>query len=465
MSLLKTNMKNVDIFPNLKLNLEGNNSKEKVPFITISNSKSNSSKNQNSSNNNKYSLTDNNPNSNSKNNLNNSSSNFERKRIFRKKNRQESSNNNSYSENSLIKPIFDTSFLNQLKKNTSDLSFHEDNKEVNTETKVYGHAENETPKKKYKKYKKILSDKKSINKAGKLVNFQGKNLMEYFEVMTVDVDNEEKKKNRVSSVENIPNNTIKLKKNIIIINKSWNKKEMNMKSGPKKIINKYIKSHSINKNEIKKIDVKKEKSVDNNLKITSVKKSLNNFDLKNLLNKYINKSKNNDINNGFANFQKKPNINNYIKGVNLINKEKKVNFEKIKTTPKSDSHKRNSSSSYLKNIESIIKSKLFHDYKPKYKDELNLIINSNKKIINAHNEQNQIKSNNIFDKILFHKPYIKIKPIKKETIANKNKINNKKINNYNESNSYFSKFKEDKEFSSQEKYHINKGFNYINKKK
>ena len=41
-------MKKEDIFQNLNLSLEGDNRQEKVPFITISNSKSNSSKNQNS---------------------------------------------------------------------------------------------------------------------------------------------------------------------------------------------------------------------------------------------------------------------------------------------------------------------------------------------------------------------------------------------------------------------------------
>ena len=75
-------MKKEDIFQNLNLSLEGDNRQEKVPFITISNSKSNSSKNQNSktSSNNKHYLTDNNSGSNSKNTLNNSSLNLEKKK-------------------------------------------------------------------------------------------------------------------------------------------------------------------------------------------------------------------------------------------------------------------------------------------------------------------------------------------------------------------------------------------------
>ena len=254
-------MKKEDIFQNLNLSLEGDNRQEKVPFITISNSKSNSSKNQNSktSSNNKHSLTENNSGSNSKNTLNNSSLNLEKRGIFRKKDKQlKSSLNNSYAENSLVKPVFDTSFYNHLNKSSQNISISEDKKEVKTESKLDRNAENETPKKKNNKYKVILSNNKTKNKAGKMVNFQGKNLMDYFKFMIVDVDNEEKNKNRVSSVENIPNKNIQLKKNVITINKSWNKKDMKL-NRPIKIVKNYKKSHSINKNQIKKIDIKKDK--------------------------------------------------------------------------------------------------------------------------------------------------------------------------------------------------------------
>ena len=453
-------MNKEDIFQNLKLNLEGDNKQESVPFITISNSKSNSSKNQNSKNssNNKYSLTDNNSGSNSKNNLNNSSFNFEKRRIFRKKNNQlESSHNNSYVESSLIKPIFDTYFYNHLDKNSQDVSISEDKKEVNTESKVQGNAENETPKKKHGKNKAILSSNKTRNKAGKIVNFQGKNLMNYFKFMIVDADNDEKK-NRVSSVENIPNKTIQLKKNIIIINKSWNKEDMKLKICPVKLVNKYNKSYSINKNQNKKIDIKKEKRSGSNIKISSSKRAQNNFGFENLLNKYINRTKN-VVN---VNFPINKINNNYLKDINIINIEKKVNDEKIKNTSKSDSYKRRLSASFLKKREDVNRNKLFHDYLPKQNEEINtnLIINPNpnKNI----NEPNKVKPNSIFDKILFNKGYIKIKPIKKE-VENKNN-NYKKINNYNDSNSYFLKFKDNKELSKQNKIHKNKGFNYINKK-
>ena len=447
----------------MKLNFEGDKGQEKVPFITISNSKSNSSKNQNSkaSSNNKYSLTSNNSGSNSKNNLSNYSFNFEKRRIFlKKKNKQlKSSHNNSYAESSLIKPVFDTSFYNRLDKSSQNISLSEDKKEVKTESKLDKNAENETPKKKLNKFKAILSNNKTKSKAGKLVNFQGKNLMNYFKFMTVDVDNEEKNKNRVSSAENIPIKNIKLKKNVIIINKSWNKKDMKLEVRPNKIANKFNKSHSISKNQIKKIGIKKDKRSGSNIKISS-----SNFDFEKLLNKYVNRPKNV----GIINF---PiiNINNYMKGINIINIEKKANFVKIKKKPKSDSYKRRLSASlFLKKRENVNKNNLFSDYKPKQNGEININpnINQNKNI----NEQNQNKSNSIFDKILFNKGFFKIKTMKKEVeIKNKNNNNNnniniKKINNYNDTNSYFLKLKDNKELLKQYKHRVNKAFNYKNEK-
>ena len=151
-------MREEDNLRNFKLNLEGDNRQENVPFITISNSKSNSSKNQNSktSSNNKYSLTDNNSGSNSKNNLNNSSLNFEKRRIFLKKNKQlKSSHNSSYAESSLVKPVFDTSFYNHLDKNSQNIPLSEDKKEIKTESKLDRNEGNETPKKKQKKLRKF----------------------------------------------------------------------------------------------------------------------------------------------------------------------------------------------------------------------------------------------------------------------------------------------------------------------
>ena len=255
----------------------------------------------------------------------------------------------------------------------------------------------------------------------------------------------EKKKNRVSSVKNIPNKTIQLKKNIIIINKSWNKEDMKLKVGSVKLVNKYNESHSINKNQNKKIDIKKENRSGRNIKISSSKRAQNKFGFENLLNKYINRTKNSDI----ANFPINKINSNYLKDINIINIEKKVNDEKIKNIPKSDSYKRRLSASFLKKRDKINKNNLFRDYLPKQNEEISInpIINPNpnKNI----NEPNKVKSNSIFDKILFNKGHSKIKPIKKED---------------NDPNSYFLKFKDYKELSKQDKLHKNKGCNFINKK-
>ena len=221
-----------------------------------------------------------------------------------------------------------------------------------------------------------------------------------------------------------------------------------------KIANKFNKSHSISKNQINKIGIKKEKRSGSNIKISS-----SNFDFEKLLNKYINKPKNVGIINFPIN-----NINNYMKGINIINIEKKANFVKIKKKPNSDSYKRRLSASlFLKKRGNINKNNLFSDYKPKQNEEININsnINPNKNI----NEQNQNKSNSIFDKILFNKDFFKIKTMKKEVEnKNNNNINIKKINNYNDTNSYFLKLKGNKELLKQYKHRINKAFNYINEK-
>jgi hypothetical protein len=52
-------------------------------------------------------------------------------------------------------------------------------------------------------------------------------------------------------------------------------------------------------------------------------------------------------------------------------------------------------------------------------------------------------------------------PVKNE-VENKN-IDIKKINNYNDNNSYFLKFKDNKELLKPDKHRVNKAFNYIKK--
>ena len=315
-------------------------------------------------------------------------------------------------------------------------------------------------------------------------NIHGKNLMDYFKYMNADVTSEDKNSNRVSSVENISNNTIKLNKKAINTNKSWNKN--NKKIKPVKIINKYKKSCSKNKSKIqKKLNINisefsktQKKKSNSNLKISSVKniRNHNNY-FDNLLNKYIhfkNKNNKNEKNIGFKNFQKNCINNNiiYFSGTNNINTEKKNNFEKIKITPKTDSYKRKlSSSSYLKIRESASKN-LFHDYKPKQNEEININQNihfDKKRLsVKAIKDKNQVASYNLFYKIINTKNiFFKIKPNKKEVIENKNSINIKKINNHNEPNSIFFKFKDKKDILKQNdknnNHQINKGFSFINR--
>lgn len=480
---------------NINLNFGNNNSGE-VPFITISNSKSNSSKNQNSktsSNKYKSSLTNNNnSSSNSKNNRLNSSLNIIRKKLSRNNNNnneeQKSSEIIAFTDNSLIKPYFDTSF-NNLNKYSSNISLQEDEKEIDAEIKnetkteiKEKNQEIETPKKKcdnhdmfFTKYKKI---KKSVPTNNN--NIHGKNLMDYFKYMNTNVISDDKNSNRVSSVENISNNTIKLNKKVINTNKSWNKNNKNKK--PVKIKSKYKKSCSKNKTKIQKFNINiydfsrtQKKKSKSNLKFSSVKniRNHNNY-FDNLLNKYFHfKNKNNK--NAFTNFQKHSTNNNnicYLSGINNINIEKKINFEKIKITPKTDSYKRKlSASSYLKIRESASKN-LFHDYKPKQNEEININqnIHFDKKRLSVKvvKEKKQVASSNLFFKIINNRnSFFKIKPNKKEVIENKNNINIKKINTHNESNSIFFKFKDKKEImkpnDKNNNHQINKGFNFINR--
>ena len=141
--------------PNININLKNNNPGEEVPFITISNSKSNSSKNQNSktsSNNHKISLTqNNNSSSNSKKKRQNSSFNIIRKKLslINKKNNQDkrSSEVFTFTDNSLLN-IYDTS-PNENTNKISNLSLSEDQKEIQTEIKkTEKKPDIETPKKK-----------------------------------------------------------------------------------------------------------------------------------------------------------------------------------------------------------------------------------------------------------------------------------------------------------------------------
>ena len=444
---------------NLNLNFSENNSGE-VPFITISNSKSNSSKNQNSktSSNNRISFThNNNSSSNSRKNLQNSS--LIKKTIFLNYHQnQNSSKNLTFTDNSLNNKFCDTSLD---LKNHSNISLSEDKKEIETQVKACIDPELATPKKRSDNNAANLINYKYKNKAiQKVDNINGKNLMVYFQYMYVDLVTEEKKKNRNPSVDNISNNTFKLKnKKLNNINKSWNKKNytlLYLKKQPIKIINK-DKSNSKKKKCQKEI---KKKRATSNLKLSSLKNfknliKLNSFDFENILNKYYNPPKKININNKnmpFMKFQNKNSNNNknYIINFNNANIEKKM-----KITPKSDSYKRKLSFSYLKIREGAQKN-LFHDNKPKKNEEINInqnIYSIPKRLSARVINKKKIYSSNLFDKNINNKNiFIKINPINKDSIKNKNRININKTNNYND----FFKFI-DKE-NNKNVHYQNKGF-------
>jgi hypothetical protein len=455
-----------------------NSSKEDVPFISISNSKSNSSKNQNSKSSSNIipisMLQNYNSNSNSKKNSKNSSSNKMGKNISISE--EEKSGIFTYIEKSFIQ----SSSFNQENKNIS-----EDRKEVKTDK----NHENETPKKYYDKtavLKEKLKDKKKA--IMKMDNIPGKNLMEYFGKMFVNVGTEDKTKKRVSSVENISYDNFRLKKNFLDINKSWNKNAypiFNSHKKPIKIKNKYRKENQ-NVKDINKFNILIKKKSTSCVSKSAIKNFENifkknniNIDFENLLNKYMPnfpKKLNKKKEFKYQNISNNKN-NNFIH--NKLNTEKKINLENNKKTPKTDSYKRKLSSSYLK-IKEISLKNLFHDYKPK-QNEINKvgknvrpdpnkkrlsakIIPRTKPVISSMLKGQKNKQQNIFDKIMNKNNFIKINPIKKEQKDNKN--NNKKINNYNEINSYFLKYREKHELQKpNEKGNQpnNKGINYKSK--
>ena len=456
-------------------------SREKVPYISISNSKSNSSKNQNSKNSKSSSnifpismLQNNNSNSNSKKNSKNSSLNKSGKNISISE--EEKPGIFTFTEKSFIQ----SSSFNQENKNIS-----EDRKEVKTDK----NHENETPKKYYDKtavLKEKLKDKKKA--VMKMDNIPGKNLMEYFGKMFVNVRTEDKTQKRVSSIQNISYDNFRLKKNFLDINKSWNKNAypiFNSHKKPIKIKNKYRKENK-NVKDINRLNILSKKKSTSCVSKSAIKNFENifkenniNIDFENLLNKYMPnypKKLNKKKEFKYQNISNNKN-NNFIH--NKLNTEKKINLENNKKTPKTDSYKRKLSSSYLK-IKEISLKNLFHDYKPK-QNEINKVgknafPDSNKKrlsakiiprtkpVISSMLKGQKNKQQNIFDKIMNKNNFIKINPIKKEQKDIKN--NNNKINNYNEINSYFLKYREKHELQKlNEKGNQpnNKGINYKSK--
>ena len=468
-------------------NINSNN-KNLIDDLLI-NISSNSSKNhssKNSSNNYKMSLTqNNNSSSNSKNNDQNFSLfNIIKQKLSNNNNNEEKSSELLYSlgDNSSNKFGYDISFKNNSNKYSSkSLSLSEDKKEKSSKIKMI--KSNITPEKKPDYNAEFFKKSKNKNRAVlETKNINGKNLMDEFKDISVNVTTEENNKNRLSFAENISDKTLTLKNNFINKNKSENTNKINDIKLPE---NQIKNDNIIFQNNISKMNNKKEKQIipkDNNLasfsgknakrSTSNLKKSSlqnfqnffnkNNIDFENLINKYMPKKINNNNNHiGFMNYQKifgKKNNNN---NINKINTEKKVNSIKTKNTPKSDSYKRKLSSSYVKIRESVLKN-LFHDNKPKPNEDINIntLPLPNKLSAKVMKENKQIITSNIFNKGKNNKnKFIKAKSIKKESIDNKNNI--KKINIDN--NSYFFKLKDKKEMTKQYDKPINKGFNYKNK--
>ena len=456
------------------------NSREETPYISISNSKSNSSKNHNSKNSKSSSninpismVLNNNSSSNSKKYSKNSSSNKGGKNI--------SLNEEEEKEKSVIFTFTENSFIQSSSFNQENKDLSEDKKEVKTDKNL----ENATPKKNYDKaavLKEKLKDKKKA--IMRMDNIPGKNLMEYFDKMSVNIALKDKTKKRASSIENISSDNFRLKKNFLDINKSWNKNIypiFNSQKKPIKIKNKYSKENK-NVKDFNRFNILEKKKSTSCMSKTAIKNFENifkknniNIDFENLLNKYMPNfpkkvNKKNELN-----FQNKSNNKNNNLIHNKLNTEKKINLENNKKTPKTDSYKRKLSSSYVK-IKEISLKNLFHDYNPK-QNEMNKVgknssSGSNKKRLSAKNIQRtkpvispmtkgqKNKQQNLFDKIMNKNNFMKINPFKNE------QKDNKKINNYNEVNSYFLKYREKHELQRQNEkgnQPNNKGINYKSK--
>ena len=323
---------NKDNGPDFINNLNINHSKEEViPYInSISNSKSNSSKT--SSKMNTLLITEN------SNNFSSTSSRNPQKSLFHILRKKLSRNTNIVKLNGILTftEIIQNKggiFLNITKKSNGVLS---EGRKVIKKEKV---MDIETPKKKYDKKSIIMENLKYKKKAILSPdNFEGKNLMDFFDNNYLKISTEVKNINRVSSAENTQNNTFKSNNNKINTNKSWNKNNIsNFQIKPAELINKYNKNNITNKNEINNKSIKKD--INNNMsghssnrKNKSIIASLNNLfkqdiDFEHLINKYrpkkITISNNIFLNNTQKSFLIIIIIANTIK-LKLIQKKKKV---------------------------------------------------------------------------------------------------------------------------------------------
>ena len=407
------------------------NSSEKVPIISISNkSKSNSSNNQNAK---KFPR--------KLNSLNNDQNSFS----FSIRHKMSKNSGNKRTESSFT--IFTYTQNSVIKSNDSKEKYGENKSLTEKKGKIINSG-NETPQKKsdknsvlFEKFKNKKKDTLNID------NIHGKNLMEYFEKMSENIDSENKNKNRVSSVGNKLKNSIKLKNPVVNTNKSWNKNKFGFLFSklPLKINNNKNKNKKINDNNSAFFPLrKKNQSIGryNDSKIKNLQHLLNqnniNINLKNLIDKY----RPNKI-------IKKTTTTNTSAG--KTNSDKKLRFKKIRKTPNSDFHKRKFSFSHLKIRESIMINNLFQDYNKKNSEMTN---------VNKYIKINERKSKDkIFEKKLIFHPQIKNKNTDKFFPLNKNNklINaNKKILHENKNtiqkiNNYYLKYKEKMEIGKNKK--------------
>ena len=317
---------------------------------------------------------------------------------------------NSKEQNSFSFYTYTQNSNNKFDESKDKKEKKEENKSVsNKEEEKKIKIENETPKKKREK-NNIKIEKFEYKKKDLLTidNINGKNLMDYFEKMSENITTEEKKKDRISSVENKLKESFKIKNTVININKSWNKKSNNFYLPSKmllKIINKKEKNNNLNFRIRKRYQSINSHNTSTNIKNLQILLSQNNIniDLKNLIDKYR------------PNKILKKRINNNTISADKTMEDNKLKFEKIKQTLNSDSKKERFSFSHLKIRDSTIKN-LFHENKNN-----NIKINDEMTNINKYINKNERKPNEkIYEKSNFFNPQIKKKNTEKIFQLNKN---------------------------------------------
>ena len=317
---------------------------------------------------------------------------------------------NSKEQNSFSFYTYTQNSNNKFDESKDKKEKKEENKSVsNKEEEKKIKIENETPKKKREK-NNIKIEKFEYKKKDLLTidNINGKNLMDYFEKMSENITTEEKKKDRISSVENKLKESFKIKNTVININKSWNKKSNNFYLPSKmllKIINKKEKNSNLNFRIRKRNQSINSHNTSTNIKNLQILLSQNNIniDLKNLIDKYR------------PNKILKKRINNNTISADKTMEDNKLKFEKIKQTLNSESKKERFSFSHLKIRDSTIKN-LFHE-----NNNNNIKINDEMTNINKYINKNERKPNEkIYEKSNFFNPQIKKKNTEKIFQLNKN---------------------------------------------